>query len=585
MENLPLIDKRNYSRIISCILLLLVLFPLTSTGAQEETPDMPAATGEAPPEPEMAAQADMPGMDDPADIAAPSAGTEDGSSLQETPADESQTLYYIRNIDFNITGRTRPFALIYHGELQKNERIRGRENLEKYRLDKIQKLYNNRVLDSVDVQYILDQPDADGSVPVDLLIITKDTWNIIALPRPQLDDNNGFDLTIKARDYNFLGTMSPLRIDFGYQLDPEYVHSGFFSNMLKGSFNFMVDTDMPFNLWGYNWNLNFDHTFSYVYHDIFQESHFYYKNTSGISMELPYRFTTFTVGFDESIVTGEENADRYKDDYGYYFSDTWYMSSALYGLWKIPTGIPVGNFGELIYTPKIAGNINYRPMGDIGELRKGPSLKLSHDIGFGKIDWIGNYRKGLEASIENGNEYNFYKHRWIETLSLSSTGHLPVTSWFGVSGRFQYRYWFNDYNTEAGDVLRGIFNKSLSADSIMSLNMDFPFKILDFTPSIWFHRPRLRFFDLEFHLSPFLDMALLHGWEASQDDKSFKENIRFSPRDIQVSGGLELIVFWRFMRSLYLRISYGLDLREWGKTGKLPGGNKKEFFFGIGHHY
>ncbi|MDR1948660.1 MAG: hypothetical protein LBQ38_04645 [Spirochaetaceae bacterium] len=549
-------DHRLYGGILFCILLLLSLGPVNGISAQEEPSGVPAAAD---------------GFDS---VVTPSA---------VTPVDESTTVYYIRDIDFDITGRTRPFALIYHGELRKGERISGRENLEKYRTETIQRLYNNRVLDSVDIQYTLGPPDADGLVPVDLLIITRDTWNIIALPRPQLDDNIGFDLTIKARDYNFLGTMNPLRVDFGYQLDPEYVNAGFFSNFLKGSANFLIDLDMPFNLWGYNWNLNFDHTFSYIHHDVFQKSHFYYKNVTGISMELPYRFTTFTVGFDESTIVGEENDDRYKDDYGYYYDGTWYMSSAFYGLWKIPTGLAVGDFGELTYTPKITGTVNYRPNGDIGELRRGPSINLSQDIGFGKIDWINNYRKGLEASLTNGNEYNLSKQRWTETLSLSSAVHWPITPWFGVSGRFQYRHWFNDYYDEAGDTLRGIFNKFIAAESILSLNMDLPFKVLDFTPSLWFDKPKLRFFDLEFHLSPFIDMALVKGWERPSNDKTIKNDL--SPGDIQVTGGLELIIFWHFMRSLYLRISYGVDLREMAETGKVPEGDKKEFFFGIGHHY
>jgi hypothetical protein len=302
-------------------------------------------------------------------------------------------------------------------------------------------------------------------------------------------------------------------------------------------------------------------------------------------MELPYRFTTFTFGFDQSTIVGEENDDRYKDEYGYYFNDTWYMTSALYTLWKVPTGFVVGDFGELTYIPKITGTINYRPMGEIGDLRKGPFINFGQSISFGKLDWIDNYRKGLDVSLENSNEYNVFKNRWKETLFFTAAGHLPITRWFGVSGKFQYRYWFNDYYGEAGDAIRGIFDKSLSAEYMMSVNMDFPFKVLDFTPSIWFDKPKLHFFDLEFHISPFIDMALLDGWERPSNNKNVKRDLYFTPRDIQVSGGVELIIFWHFMRSLSLRVSYGVDLREMAKTGKFPSGDNKEFFFGIGHHY
>jgi hypothetical protein len=121
---------------------------------------------------------------------------------------------------------------------------------------------NQRALESADIRCFEGDALEDGSVPVDLLIITKDTWNIIALPKPQYDDNTGFELTLKARDYNFLGTLSPLRVDLGYTLAADKVW-----DYSKGAFNFLLDADIPFKAFDLNWNVNFDHAFSYTYEE------------------------------------------------------------------------------------------------------------------------------------------------------------------------------------------------------------------------------------------------------------------------------------------------------------------------------
>jgi len=118
-------------------------------------------------------------------------------------------------IDFDIDGRTRPFALLANGEFREGERIYGKENLEKYISLKRQLLLNQRVLEEVNIEYSLGAVEKDGAIPVSLIIFVKDTWNLIILPYPKYDSNEGFSITIKARDYNFLGTMSALKFDLG----------------------------------------------------------------------------------------------------------------------------------------------------------------------------------------------------------------------------------------------------------------------------------------------------------------------------------------------------------------------------------
>jgi hypothetical protein len=159
----------------------------------------------------------------------------------------------------------------------------------------------------------------------------------------------------------------------------------------------------------------------------------------------------------------------------------------------------------------------------------------------------------------------------------------------------QYQQWFNHdppYTSTAGDVLRGIVDKSIHADYMLSLNLDFPFRILRFVPSKWFDNHKMRFFDFDLHFSPIMDLALYHRPAYDQTE------VKFRPQDMLVSGGAELIVFPGIMRSLYLRASIAWNIVEWVNNPggsylptwlpvipKLPGGNGRELFIGMGHHY
>jgi hypothetical protein len=106
--------------------------------------------------------------------------------------------------------------------------------------------------------------------------------------------------------------------------------------------------------------------------------------------------------------------------------------------------------------------------------------------------------------------------------------------------------------------------------------MDFPVRLFRFVPSEWYNNPKFHFFDFELHGSPFIDIALA---EDPVNDRSF------SFKNILASGGVEIIVFPLAMRSLYLRLSLGTDLRKLLMTGRFfPSGNR-ELFIGVGHYY
>jgi len=499
--------------------------------------------------------------------------TADAPSNDIQPADEQ--LYVITAFEFDIKGRSRPSALISNGDFKTGEKLTGQASLDEYIRDKTQVLINQRVLkDNAAITYSLGEQEEDGSYPVTLTIKVEDSWNIIALPRPHYKSDTGFELTIKARDYNFLGTMNPLRVDFGYRYD-ENRHN---------SFQFEVYSDTPFRAFGYTWNVRFDNLFWYRPN---VEKPFFYRNVTGLSMELPFRTTTFTFGFEEYLNLNEENSYRYAEFYHEDFQDGLYMSSRLYTTWKIPTGLLVSRYGELTYTPGISATFNHEfPSWPLLPFRKGPFLSFSHSLGFERIDWHANFRDGFSVSINNSYTNDFFRlNNGDEPLSISLTlhgaGYFIISRFFAISSRLQYRHWFYhdpDYYEMAGDNLRGISDRSIHADYMLSLNMDFPLRVLLFTPSKWFNNRKLNFFDVEFQIAPVIDLALYHDPEA---------NISFSPKNIAATGGLELIAFSDFMRNLYIRVGYTINMRGFfsSRPIRLPVNNNREIYLIMGHFY
>jgi len=486
-------------------------------------------------------------------------------------AENSETVYVIREIEFDIDGRTRPYALMYNGEFREGERIRGKENLDRYLANKQQLLLNQRVLEDVRIEYSLGDREEDGALPVMLLVHVKDTWNLIVLPYPKYDSNDGFSLTLKARDYNFLGTMSALRMDLGYSQE-----NG------DHAIGFSIESGTRFQAAGLNWNLVFDNFFSYTFGEPF-----FYQNVTGLSLELPWRFTTFTVGINQYLTINEENSAENREIYE--LSERYYGiygSTEPFVSWKIPLGMEIGDFGALAYTPRLSGRINY-PYGSMDEPRK-PVTTFSHSFGFGRIDWIGNYRKGLSVSI--GNENSMFFDRPDAPLRITLDGDItfqwPFSKYFGVSSRLKYRQWWQHSDRiddripyySAGDLIRGILNTDLRAYQMLSLNLDLPIRVLRFWPSEWFSNPKFHFFDFEMHASPFTDIAMLDG-----------PHDKMKPGDIKNTAGLEIIVFPGFFRSLNIRASFGYNIIKLKKDGPslkwgfLP--ECDEIFIGLDHHY
>jgi hypothetical protein len=457
-----------------------------------------------------------------------------------------ESIFIINSFNYNVKGRTLPFVFFFFSELKKGEEITGKTNLNKFIKDKRQLLVNERVLkDDVKIEYTIGEIAEDGKYPVDLEIYVEDTFNIIALPYPKFSSNYGWEVTIKARDYNFFGSMQPFRVDLGYK----YNEDG------RTYFKIMLDSGLPFQAFGLNWFFDFDNYFDY--RPEFAEP-FYFKNRTAISVDIPIKRTTLNLWFAESFFWNEENADSDKPVLGE-VQEGLYMSSNPNISWKIPTGLEIGEYGELTYNPSVYAVINHElPSWDLSFNRIGPLLYFSHSLYFGRIDWIGNFRKGIAVSISNSYSYDIYYMKnnwnpWGYSYSITSIGYfIFVEDLLGFSARLSHRHWIKTYYEYAGDVLRGVFDKDVKAEFILSLNLDMQVRALRIKPYEWFPNIRLmRIFGFDIHLNPVFDAA----WY-----KHPLKDASFDYENFLLGAGFEIIIYPHRFRSMFLRLSTGWDV-------------------------
>jgi len=488
------------------------------------------------------------------------------AQLTEQPQQALNRIYIISSYEFHVDGITWPSIMAHRIDLKTGQEIIGMEALEAYISNKTQLLRNERVLDDVRIEHAIADAGEDGKYPVSLNIYVSDTWNFIIFPEPEFDANSGLDITLKFRDYNFLGTMNPLRIDVGYR----YVDPGLHYLSL------MLDSDIPFYLFGLKWNFNFDNDFQYRPDDpnnlVPGHQPFFFKNVTGLSFELPIGLTRMNIGFDETFSFNEENSITYWDEDGR-FQDGLYMSTYAYISWKIPSNLSIGSFGELIYTPEVAARIYHEmPGSPLDSRRNGPYIYVTHNLGFERFDWItNNLRRGFSAAFKNSIEFNFHDDVTSIYYDLTGIGRFAFFNIFGIYSRLSYRQWAYSYIDNAGDVLRGIYNREVNADQMVSLNLDIPIAI-PFRPSQWFRNigflnavTRGRIFDFDIHVVPVFDAAYYNDPLRIKSNDFFKDHFL-------MSAGCEVIVYSVRWRSLYLRGYLGFKIHgdtessrpEWG---------------------
>lgn len=474
---------------------------------------------------------------------------------------EDTKLFFIKSLDISVDGRTTESAIRKAANFIIGEELRGQSALNEYIADKTRLLLNNRVFEEVNISDTFEE-EAGGRTGVRLSVFIRDTRNFIILPEPKYGSGSGFEPAIKIRDYNFLGTMTPLKIDLKYSLDDFHL-----DNASKGKYSLLLESEFPFHINNIENVFKFALGFSYVTGErpVFQ-------NISGLSVNIPIKHTRLSFGAEQGTYIGEEYYSFEKQFHNDIFENITYMTTMPFVRWDIP-------FNALTWTSGFATTFTYKLDGNELERRRGPQIMFTNRAGRSTINWSGNFRDGNAFYIEAGDGYNGAFNEWNNSVALKLQYHKNYASFAGISSNARYKIWFNKANhyrdtdrLESGNMLRGVLDRSIVADSMLSVNFDFPFRVLRFLPSEWFGVKFFRYFNFEMHVSPIFDMALLNGRLLSYSGLPIKD-ITYSFTDIILAGGAEILVFPLAWRSIFLRLSAGWSQGE------------REIYIGLGHHY
>ena len=463
--------------------------------------------------------------------------------------------YKIESVEYSIKGFTKIGPLSAKIPIDKNRIFSSREEFDAYIAEFNTEFHNMRTIESYEITFDFLESQ-NNIIPVKLKVYVKDTWNIIALPYPSFDSNSGLQFKLKLKDFNFLGTLEPLTMDLIYNRN----------NAGKSSFEFGAGFALPFYinpvklLWDTNAGININ-----------QDKKFGFDFGTGLS-------TSYKLGVDwltlTSGITQDINISASPSEKDYYLKNGFY-TSLTFDIYKNQT------LGTITWTPSFGVNGNWKFKKITKENKKGLNINWAHSFGMGKVNWINNFRQGFTVNLDNNYEYNTYKKGNVDVaFGLETKGFYSFLDRVGLYGRCDFYYnLFNKTSEKSGKILRGILNNRISTDTAFSFNFDVPIKIGVFkweeiTGVEW-----TRFFGFELHITPFLDVALVH-------DKN--TDTYYNPKYGWYSGGFEIIMYPIKMRSIYARISYGHDLREIKNRkgyAKRDGRPVSEIFIGIGLHY
>ena len=476
--------------------------------------------------------------------------TERGAAENQARSDLE---YVIRSVSFRITGHTLERILRQKADIRPGTTFHSLEEFEAYLEYHKQALLNERVLEDVQADYSIEKAD-NGQFIIDIVITTRDSWNLIVLPYFKYDSNDGLVLSARGRDYNFLGTMQVLVLNVDYAIDQQQRHS----------YGGLASFSVPLKVFGRDASVS-------VYEDLSVHADgrpITSISNLGFSVSLP---TPPTYPITLSINQGLQfNPDEVSTDV-----DPYFLASSVTASSSMVTGLSLGQYGQLIYVPALTASINWRPGAAVRDDRKGLKLTMANGLHFGRVDWVNNMRRGMDATLTSTGTYNFMTNIPTLDLDASYSYHSTREGKMGFEGRFVGFYSFtNTTRTDIGSNMRGIVDERLQGEAAAFLNLQAPVKLFDFPTHVIIGK---NWFDFELQTTPFVDL----GYVRKNPGGSFLG-------DSWYTAGLEFAMYPVRMRTFIVRASAAFDLnavisnKSLTKPSLRDGGSSYEIFLGLG---
>ncbi len=462
-------------------------------------------------------------------------------------AQEAQS-FQIVSTTYIIQGSTTERALRNEVTIDYSTQFTSRQSLEAYLTDLLSQFNNVRQLENVSIKPMY-QEAQNGIIPVNLEIITEDTWNIIVLPIPTYSSNDGFEMQVQLDNYNFLGSLKKLTSEFKYMLDEEG----------RNKIGLEIEFDLPFTLFSLDSEWNNEHEVQYVFgqRDIIAEL------STGLTFTLPFANKhKFEFGFEQSFMY---NQIEYPNQ------DPFFVEKVFMRLPLTLATIP--NWGDVILTPSLTYTLNWgvdaftqNTDGISDPDLKGPVLDPAFKFETERINWVGNFREGLSLSFKQSFPYNFYDGIFEPNITTSIAAHKGF-SYLGFSAKTTWVHNINSTDDELGRYIRGILDEDPRMDDSGALffSFDMPIKIIQTDWVAWGFWDWMRYFDFEMQWSPFVDIALMNT------------------QGNYLTAGLDVILFPTKLRSVIARISAGFEVLPWESVNSTLG--KNELYLGFGFFY
>ncbi len=444
--------------------------------------------------------------------------------------------YQIKDISYditgNITGTTREYPLRRAVEIDTNKIFSSIEELETYLSDIHLQFQNQRVLESTLITPTYGSVTNNNIIPVDLLIQTVDTFNLIGLPYPKYDSNSGLELRLAINHYNFLGSMLPLDFDIKYNYDTE-------DNANDHIFGVYTSFTLPFEL------------------SIFDAQ---WKNTANLSYTLGNTLpeasfnTSFNIAHEfNEVITLQAEARQgvtYNPDYDQY-NDAFYLTEG--ASLSMPVTLAKTEYlGDIIWTPQLSIEYYWDPLDLIidkaNEDLIDTNITYQHGFSIGRVDWLGNFKDGFSASFTQNLINESYKNNFTISGNIEFK-YFKAYENIGLKSRI-YMFTKKNDTEELGSRVRGIRNDDIDTDSAIIINMDLPIKVwqTDWVGyGLW---DWTKYLDFEMQISPFIDIALGYNPLAKTT---------FSPKDGWYGAGIEITGYLNAARSVVGRIMAGVD--------------------------
>ena len=499
--------------------------------------------------------------------------------------------YRIVNVDYEIKGSTRKYALERKVDIDKKKIFADEDELIKYINDYKQRVENTRVFDDINVDFTVGESNDEEPLPVSIKVGAKDSLHLLVAPYPKYNSNSGFKFQLKVKDTNFLGLMETLTGDFSFAV---VQNSKDEDEPAKYKFGFSTDFAVPFKMGKINssWNNVID--ISYTIRNTTPE----WKLKTGLECSLPYDKFPLNFEFYQSFIRDLDYEDTVINGKNIHYGDGTYFVE--YAKLSVPIRVQeISGWGSIYYTPFIDGTYNW-DHNRISELNSdllGPEMGIGQTLSASRINWIENFRNGVSASLTQSYTYNFKTFVFSPGLQGEIKFYKAFKQLGIATDIYAFAYMYTSKNI--GSRLRGIRDdqyfasgsgaedkKACDTPAAVVINLDLPIKIFKAhwkeVPVIK-HIPLVKYFDMELQLSPFVDVAFIKN-RATDTDFSYKDGF--------LSGGLEMIIYPLRWKGIQVRGSFGVDLgrKMPGIKGRLnqdwrKGVSSYEISIGIGLHY